>query len=69
MLLGGEAGLHCGEMKAVEWGNVDVGKRQLCVARSDWKGHVTDTKADRARYVPTDHAPRYGAESRVASAE
>ena len=39
-------------MMALEWGDVDLGKRQLCVARSDWKGHVTDTKGGRVRYVP-----------------
>ena len=27
-------------------------KRQLCVQRSDWKGHVTTTKGGRLRYVP-----------------
>ena len=51
-LLGGEAGLRCGEMMALEWADVDLGKRQLCVARSDWKGHVTVPKGGRLRYVP-----------------
>src|SRR2546429_1892586 len=46
-LLGGEAGLRCGEIMALEWSDVDLGKRQLCVQRSDWKGHVTATKGDR----------------------
>ena len=41
VLLGGEAGLRCGEIMALEWTDVDLNKRQLCVARSDWKGHVT----------------------------
>jgi site-specific recombinase XerD len=27
-------------------------KRQLCVARSEWKGHVTDPKGGRIRHVP-----------------
>ena len=31
---------------------MDLGKRQLCVARSDWKGHVTVPKGGRLRYVP-----------------
>jgi integrase len=35
VLLGGEAGLRCGEMIALEWRDVDLGKRQLCVQRSD----------------------------------
>jgi integrase len=52
VLLGGEAGLRCGEMMALEWSDVDLGKRQLRVQRSDWKGHVTATKGGRVRYVP-----------------
>jgi integrase len=52
VLLGGEAGLRCGEMMALEWSDVDLAKRQLTVRRSDWKGHVTVTKGGRIRYVP-----------------
>jgi len=52
VLLGGEAGLRCGEMMALEWKDVDLSKRQLTVERSDWKGHVTSTKGDRVRHVP-----------------
>jgi integrase len=52
VLLGGEAGLRCGEMMALEWTDVDLTKRQLCVARSEWKGHVTMPKGGRLRYVP-----------------
>ncbi len=52
VLLGGEAGLRCGEIMALEWTDVDLNKRQLCVARSDWKGHVTAPKGGRLRYVP-----------------
>jgi integrase len=51
-LLGGEAGLRCGEMMALEWSDVNLGKRQLCVRRSEWKGHVTEPKGGRLRYVP-----------------
>src|SRR5687768_15372040 len=51
-LLGGEAGLRCGEIMALEWTDVVLNKRQLCVARSDWKGHVTVPKGGRLRYVP-----------------
>jgi len=50
-LLGGEAGLRCGEIMALEWPDVDHAKRQLAVARSEWKGHVTTTKGGRVRYV------------------
>jgi integrase len=52
VLLGGEAGLRCGEIMALEWSNVDLQKRQLCVAESEWKGHVTMPKGGRLRYVP-----------------
>jgi integrase len=52
VLLGGDAGLRLGEMMALEWSDVDLGKRQLCVQHSDWKGHVTTTKGGRPRHVP-----------------
>jgi len=52
VLLGGDAGLRCGEMMALEWREIDLPKRQLCVQRSDWKGHVTIPKGGRLRYVP-----------------
>lgn len=51
-LLGGEADLRCGEMLALEWADVNLTKRQSCVQRSDWKGHVTVPKGGRLRYVP-----------------
>jgi integrase len=50
VLLGGEAGLRCGEIMALEWTDVDFAKRQLTVARSEWK--VTMPKGGRIRYVP-----------------
>jgi len=52
VLLGGEAGLRCGEMMALEWSDVDLEKRQLRIERSDWKGQVTSTKGGRVRFVP-----------------
>jgi integrase len=52
VLLGGEAGLRCGEIMALEWKDVDLNKRQLCVARSEWKGHVTAPKGGRIRHIP-----------------
>jgi integrase len=52
VLLGGEAGLRCGEIMALEWSDVDWSKRQLCIQRSDWKGHVTSPKSGRLRYIP-----------------
>jgi len=52
VLLGGEAGLRRGEIAALEWGDVDLKKRQLCVQRSVWKGHTETPKGGRLRYVP-----------------
>ena len=52
ILLGGEAGLRCGEIMALEWTDVDLGRRQLRVERSEWKGRVTPPKGGRSRVVP-----------------
>ena len=52
VLLGGDAGLRCGEMIALEWSDIDLAKRQLCVQRSDWNGEVTSPKGGRLRYIP-----------------
>lgn len=52
MLLGGDAGLRAGEMRALEWSDVNFQKRQLRVERSDWQGQVTSTKGNRVRWVP-----------------
>src|SRR5712671_7457982 len=52
VLLAGEAGLRRGEIAALEWGDVDLKKRQLCVQRAVWQGHVEAPKGGRLRYVP-----------------
>src|SRR5712691_3595711 len=52
VLLGGEAGLRCGEMIGLRWDDVDLVKRQLRVERSEWRGHVGVPKGGRMRYVP-----------------
>jgi integrase len=52
VLLGGEAGLRRGEIAALEWGDVDLKKRQLCVQRAVWQGHTEAPKGGRLRYVP-----------------
>lgn len=51
-LLGGEAGLRCGEIMALEWSDVDLSKRQLRIERAEWKGQVSATKGGRVRFVP-----------------
>src|SRR5687767_13678422 len=52
ILLGGEAGLRCGEMIALEWTDVDLAKRLLTIRQSDWNGQVTTPKGGRIRHVP-----------------
>jgi integrase len=52
VLLGGDAGLRCGEIQALEWQDVDLERRQLWVRRSEWKGHVGVPKGGRPRLVP-----------------
>lgn len=52
VLLGGDAGLRCGEMMALEWSDVDLEKRQIVIERSEWKGEVTAPKGGRPRVVP-----------------
>ena len=52
VLLGGEAGLRCGEMMALQWQDVDLQLGQVCVRQSDWKGQVTAPKGGQLRYVP-----------------
>ncbi len=52
ILLGGDAGIRAGEMRALEWTDLDLVKRQIRVERSDWQGQVTTTKGNRVRYVP-----------------
>jgi integrase len=51
-LLGGEAGLRCGEIIALEWTDIDLVNRQVCIRRSDWNGQVTTPKGGRLRHVP-----------------
>lgn len=52
VLLGGDAGLRAGEMRALEWTDINFTKRQVCVERNDWRGQISSTKGGRLRYVP-----------------
>ena len=53
ILLGGDGGLRLGEMIVLEWTDVDLGKRQMCIQRSDWNGHVTTPKNGRSGTFPS----------------
>jgi hypothetical protein len=44
--------LQAGEMRALQWTDVNLEKRQLRVERNDWQGHITTTKGDRLRHIP-----------------
>ena len=52
VLLGGDAGLRAGEMRALEWRDLDFVQGQVRVERSEWRGKITSTKGNRVRYVP-----------------
>jgi len=52
VLLGGDAGLRCGEMLALEWTDIDFSKRMLHVRRSEWRGQLTVPKGGRPRRIP-----------------
>jgi integrase len=54
VLLGGDAGLRGGEMRALEWTDVNLKKTspQLRVERNDWRGQVSSTKGNRVRWIP-----------------
>jgi integrase len=51
-LLGGDAGLRCGEMMALQWADIELDQRRLHVRRSDWKGNVTEPKGWKSRTIP-----------------
>jgi integrase len=52
VLLGSEAGLRCGEIMALEWRDIDLANRQVSIARSQWKAHITAPKGGNVRHVP-----------------
>lgn len=51
VLLGGDAGLRCGESIALEQTDVDLRRGYLVVRRSEWEGHLTVPKSGRERKV------------------
>lgn len=52
VLLGGDAGLRAGKMRALRWSDVDFDREMIRVERNDWRGEVSSTKGGRLRYVP-----------------
>ncbi len=51
VLLGGDAGLRAGEMRALAWEDINFAKSLLRVEHSEWRGTITTTKGNRIRYV------------------
>lgn len=51
ILLGGDAGLRCGEIIALEQTDVDLRRGVITVSRSEWEGHLTAPKSGRSRKV------------------
>jgi integrase len=52
VLCGAEAGLRAGEIRCLEWGDIDLGRRLLTVRRTEYRGHVGSPKGGRARTIP-----------------
>jgi integrase len=51
VLLGGRAGLRCGELLGLRWSDLDLPRAFVNVQRSVWKGHVTPPKGGKSRVV------------------
>lgn len=51
-LLGGDTGLRIGEIIALRWTDLDVKRRLLTVARSEWQGEETSPKGGQSRVIP-----------------
>ena len=56
VLLGGEAGLRCSEMRPLTWSDLDLKRGTLTVSRALWRNHEGPPKSGRARMIPL--APR-----------
>jgi integrase len=52
VLLGGDAGLRGGEVRALHWTSVDFRRAQLTIERHEYKGQFTLPKHDKIREVP-----------------
>lgn len=52
ILLMGDAGLRSGELQALAWDQVDIGRRRVSVMAQNWRGHVGTPKSGKGRTVP-----------------
>jgi len=59
ILCAADAGLRAGEIRALQWDDIDLVKRQITVQRTDYRGHVGSPKGGRLRVVDmTDRLTR-----------
>ncbi len=52
LLLGGDAGLRCGEMLALRWCHIFPERNRIHVSENDVRGHVGPPKGGRDRWLP-----------------
>ncbi len=52
VLLGGDAGLRCGELIALRWADVDFRTGKLHVRQNCWRGQIGPPKGGRPRTIP-----------------
>jgi len=52
VLLGGEAGLCVGEIRALQWGDLDLVAGRVTVQRTDYRGYLGSPKGGRMRTIP-----------------
>jgi integrase len=57
ILLAGDAGVRVGEIRALEWGDLDLVAGRLVVQRTDYRGYVGSPKGGRLRSVPMTARP------------
>ena len=52
VLLGGDAGLRQGEIRALQWGDLDLEAGRIFVQRTDYRGYIGSPKGGRVRRLP-----------------
>jgi integrase len=52
VLVAGEAGLRLGEILALRWENLDLGRGQVQVMHTNWRGKIGSPKGGKERVVP-----------------
>ncbi len=52
VLLGGDAGLRQGEIRALQWGDLDLEAGRIFVQRTDYRGYLGSPKGGRVRRLP-----------------